>query len=115
MRPVKLIATLIALSLGACAGLRGADAALYDRLDQGDVALAADALQDALESAPDGTTRSWVNGQTGHRGAITPTRTYLAANGHFCRDYREELTIGEEAGRFYHTACRDDAERWVWL
>ena len=105
----------LALMLPACAGLSGSDTALYDRLDERDVALAAAAVQQTLESVPDGATRRWTNEATGHRGSITPTRTYLGANGHFCRDYREELTVGETMGRYHHSACRDDAEGWVWL
>lgn len=115
MRPATLIACLTVLALAACAGVTGSNTALYDSLDERDVALAAGAMQQALESAPDGATRRWANEANGHRGSITPTRTYLGTNGHFCRDYREELTVGEEAGRFHHSACRDEAERWVWL
>lgn len=115
MRRVTPIACLTLLTLAACAGLSGSDTALYDRLEERDVALAAAAMQQTLESAPDGDTRRWANEATGHRGSITPTRTYLGANGHFCRDYREELTVGDEVGRYDHSACRDAAERWVWL
>jgi surface antigen len=106
----------LALLLAACAGLTGGDPDLYRGLSDHDVALAAGALQTTLESAPDGATRSWQNEDTGHRGSITPTRTYLSAAGHFCRDYREEVILGEQSGRFYHVACRDDdAARWVWV
>jgi len=40
---------------------------------------------------------------------------YISEHGYFCRDYREELAIAGESGRFHHTACRDDSARWVWL
>jgi surface antigen len=106
----------IALLLAACAGLTGGDPALYQGLTDHDVALAAGVLQTTLESAPDGATRSWSNADNGHRGSITPTRTYLSAAGRFCRDYREELSLGEESGRFHHIACRDDdTATWSWL
>jgi surface antigen len=72
-------------------------------------------MQTALERAPDGATREWVNQETGHRGSITPTRTYLSDAGYFCRAYREELVVGAERGSFYHTACRDEDAHWVWL
>lgn len=114
VRPATLIASLTVLALAACAGVSGSNTALYDSLDARDVALAAAAMQQTLESAPDGATRRWANKATGHRGSITPTRTYLGANGHFCRDYREELMVGEDVGRYHHSACRD-TERWVWL
>jgi hypothetical protein len=71
-----------------------------------------DALGDAR---PDGSTQSWANEQTGHRGSLTPTRTYISDSGSFCREYREELVVGEQSGRFYHAACRDENARWAWL
>jgi surface antigen len=115
MKRLELMACCAILALPACAGLNQSDTALYDRLDERDVALAAAAMQQTLESAPDHVTRGWVNEATGHRGSITPTRTYLGSNGYFCRDYREELTVGDQVGRYAHSACRDDGERWVWL
>jgi surface antigen len=72
-------------------------------------------IQTTLESTPDGATRRWTNQQTGNSGEITPLRTYVSEGGYFCRDYREELDISGNSGRFYHTACRDDSARWVWL
>jgi surface antigen len=72
-------------------------------------------MQSTLERAPDGSTRSWANEQTGHRGSLTPTRTYISDSGSFCREYREELVVGGQSGRFYHAACRDENARWVWL
>jgi surface antigen len=105
----------IALSLGACTGLGGSDAKLYQALSDSDVQLASRMMQNTLESAPDGATRSWVNERTGHRGSLTPTRTYVSESGYFCREYREELTVGTQSGRFYQNACRDESARWVWL
>ena len=103
------------LLLAACAGLTGGDPELYGSLSDRDVALAAGLLQETLEGAPDGAERSWLNPESGHRGTITPTRTYLSAAGSFCRDYREELTLGSQSGRFYHSACRDDTAGWRWI
>jgi surface antigen len=105
----------MALPLAACASLSAGDAALYQGLAESDIALASQLMQTTLESAPDGATRSWSNRQTGHRGEITPLRTYVSENGYFCRDYREQLAVAGESGRYYHTACRDGAARWVWL
>jgi surface antigen len=114
LRRVLEIAAVVA-PLAACAGLSPGDPALYPHLAQSDVALAAQLMQETLESAPDGATRSWTNRETGTRGEITPLRTFVSENGYFCRDYREELAVAGDSGRFYHTACRDDTARWVWL
>jgi surface antigen len=114
--PLRTLAIAsIALPLAACAGLAAGNATLYQGLAESDVALASKLMQATLESAPDGVSRSWTNRQTGNRGEITPLRTYVGESGFFCRDYREELAVAGDSGRFYHTACRDDAAGWVWL
>jgi surface antigen len=105
----------VALPIAACAQVTAGDPTLYQGLADGDVTLASRLVQTALEQAPDGVTRRWTNQQTGNSGEITPLRTYATEDGHFCRDYREELAVAGTTGRFYHTACRDDAARWVWL
>ena len=110
-----LFAAIVALQLAGCASLSPGDPALYEGLAETDVDLAARLMQATLENAPDGTTRRWSNQQTGNSGEITPLRTYVSERGYFCRDYREELATAAESGRFYHTACRDDAARWAWL
>ena len=111
----RLTLTLVALQLAGCASLSAGDPALYQGLAESDVRLAAQLAQTTLESAPDGATQRWSNQQTGNGGAITPLRTYLIERGHFCRDYREELAVAGQTGRFYHTACREDHARWAWL
>ena len=118
MRPMlrrTLAIASMALPLAACAGLAAGDPALYRGLAESDVALAARTVQETLEIAPDGDTRSWTNGQTGNRGQITPLRTYVSEDGHFCREYREELAVAGDSGRYYHTACRGEAAGWAWL
>jgi surface antigen len=115
MFPRILTVTIVIFELAACSSLAPGDPALYQGLADSDVKLASRLVQTTLESTPDGTTQSWTNKQTGHSGEITPLRTYLTEDGAFCRDYREELAIAGETGRFYHTACRDGPARWVWL
>ena len=111
----KLTIAVVALHLAACANLGAGDPAIYGGLAESDVAIAARLVQSTLEAAPDGATRRWTNQQTGNGGAITPLRTYVSEGGYICREYREELAVADQAGRFYHTACRDDAARWAWL
>ena len=115
MRLRALLALAVVLSLGACAGLMGSDPELYRSFSDNDVQLASRTMQATLEHAPDGTTRRWSNGETGHSGSITPIRTYISDGGYFCREYREELVVGTESGSFDQVACRDDKARWVWL
>ena len=111
----QLTITIVALQLVGCASLTAGDPALYQGLAESDVMLASGLVQTTLEDMPDGMTERWSNQQTGNGGAITPLRTYVSERGHFCRDYREELAVAGSTGRFYHTACRADGARWVWL
>jgi surface antigen len=115
MRSRILTSAIVTMQLAACASLAPGDPGLYQGLADSDVKLASRLVQTTLESTPDGTTRRWTNQQTGHSGEITPLRTFVTEDGSFCRDYREELAIAGDSGRFYHTACRDDSARWVWL
>lgn len=110
-----MTAAVVALQVAACARITAGDPALYQGLADSDVTLAARLVQTTLEKTPDGASRRWTNQQTGNSGEITPLRTYVTEDGAFCRDYREELAVGGNTGRFYHTACRDDAARWLWL
>lgn len=112
---VRTLALLLALPLGACAALKGGDPEVYGRLSDQDVAIAARLMQQTLENAPDGATRRWANETTGHGGTITPVKTYVTENGYFCRDYREEIALGDGEQRFFHTACRREDARWIWL
>lgn len=111
----RMRAAGLSLVLGACTTLAGGDPELYGRMSESDVTLAARLVQTALENAPDGATRSWSNDTTGNRGTITPVRTYLSGGGLYCREYREELVVEGESGRFRHTACRDTDARWRWI
>lgn len=111
----QLTIAIVALQLAGCASLRAGDPAIYQGLAESDVELASRLVQTTLETAPDGATRRWTNRQTGNSGEITPLRTYVSERGYMCRDYREELAVAGEAGRFYHTACRDDGVGWTWL
>jgi surface antigen len=114
---VRIILTIsaVALPIAACAQIAAGDPTLYGGLADSDVRLASRLVQTTLEQVPDGVTRRWSNDQTGNSGEITPLRTYATVDGYFCRDYREELAVGGASGRFYHTACRDEAAGWVWL
>jgi surface antigen len=112
-KPLTGIGLMVALA--SCAGLGGGDPDLYERLGDRDVALAAEQLQNTLERSPDGATRGWRNDQTGNGGSITPTRTYLSEAGRHCREYREELIVGDQRGRFFHVACRGDDAQWTWI
>ena len=106
----KVIALVIAL--GACAAAPKSEVNVYEALTELDISIAARLLQRTLDYAPDGTTRRWINDESGHSGAITPVRSYIASTGQYCRDYREDLSVKGMSRKFHYSACRDE-DRWA--
>jgi surface antigen len=86
--------------------------AIGHRLDQRDRELAAAAAAQAFESNRTGQAATWTNPDTGHSGAVTPTRTYQAASGQYCREYRQTVVIDGQSQQAYGTACRQPDGSW---
>ena len=91
---------------GLLGGLAG------NMLDERDRRMAAESTHRALEAAPTGTTVPWQNPDTGHSGAVTPTRTYQTANGTYCREYLQSVTIDGKPEQVKGTACRQPDGSW---
>jgi surface antigen len=85
---------------------------LGHRLDKKDKELAAAAASRALESNRTGQAATWKNPDSGHSGSITPTKTYQAASGKYCREYRQDVVIDGEPQYAYGTACRGADGAW---
>src|SRR5919198_1179039 len=83
-----------------------------DRLDAADREKARAAASQALESIPSGQSVAWRNPDSGHRGVVTPVRTYQTASGQPCREYTQTITIGGEPHHSYGTACRQPDGSW---
>ncbi len=81
-------------------------------LDRADQTYAHQAGQRAFESAPTGQPIAWNNPDSGHYGSVTPTRTYEAAPGQYCREYQQTVTVGGEHQSSYGTACRQPDGSW---
>lgn len=86
--------------------------AIGNRMDEADRREANRATYSALESAPSGTSTSWRNPDSDKSGTTTPTRTYRAQNGEYCREYEQTVTIGDETQAAYGTACRQPDGKW---
>jgi surface antigen len=86
--------------------------AIGDRMDAADRREAQQAAVRALETAPSGTSVAWKNPDSGHSGAVTPTRTYQNASGQYCREYQQSITINGQQNRAYGTACRQPDGSW---
>jgi len=83
-----------------------------NRLDARDKRMASEAAQKAFENNRSGQTSVWNNPDSGHSGTITPTRTTQLANGQYCREYNQTITVGGEQHQAYGTACRQADGTW---
>ncbi len=80
-----------------------------ESMDDTDRMLAARTLSDNRT----GESRTWVNPDTGHRYAVTPTRTHEHASGP-CREFRLDAKIGNQPDQeVYGTACRQADGSWL--
>ena len=68
--------------------------------------------QQVLEVNRSGQTSQWVNPDSGNTVAVTPTRTYQAAAGQYCREYQTEVMVGGRKESAYGTACRQPDGSW---
>ena len=82
------------------------------RLDNKDKEMAAQAAARAFERNRTGQPSSWQNPDSGNSGTITPTKTYQAGDGQYCREYQQTVTIGGEQHQAYGTACRQPDGSW---
>ena len=87
--------------------------AIGNRMDAADRREASRATHTALESGPTGAVGSWHNPDSGNSGTVTPTRTYQAQSGQYCREYEQKVTISGETQTAYGTACRQPDGNWL--
>lgn len=86
--------------------------AIGHHLDNKDKQMAAEAAARAFESNRTGQAAAWKNPDSGNSGTVTPTKTYQAASGGYCREYRQEVIVGGEKQQAYGTACRQPDGSW---
>ena len=98
------------VAAGLAGGLLGG--AIGHHLDNKDKELAAQAAARAFESNRTGQAASWKNPDSGNSGSVTPTRTYQASSGQYCREYRQDVVIDGELQEAYGTACRQPDNTW---
>jgi len=83
-----------------------------NKLDDRDKRMAAEAATRAFEQNRTGQASAWKNPDSGNAGTITPTKTYQLANGQYCREYKQTITVGGEKHQAYGTACRQADGTW---
>lgn len=103
---------------GGTAGIIGgallgglAGGALGDKLDQNDRRLAQENYYRSMEYGRTGETNTWSNPDSGHRGSITPIRTYETPSGP-CREFKQTIYIDGQAQEGLGTACRQSDGTW---
>jgi surface antigen len=103
----KLVAVGAGVMLGALLGSE-----VGKSLDKADQAYAAQTYQETMETTPTGATSTWVNPDSGNQGTYTPTNTYQADSGQYCREFQQTVTVGGQTEDAYGTACRQEDGTW---
>jgi len=113
---MRALYVLFFIGLAGCSAISTtADSArLYGNMSEGDVALAAAAMQVALENKVLNETVNWANAENGNQGSIRPRTSFITDRGVFCRAYDERLSIGGRDETVRNTACRSDDGVWTW-
>ena len=97
----RTVATAAGTLIGALAGL-----GIGESLDRA-------CLRQALEQAPDGGTVTWNDGRVGARPwQTTPTATWEAEDGRYCREFTSTATVGGQTQQIYGRACRQPDGSW---
>ncbi|GAB4178792.1 MAG: RT0821/Lpp0805 family surface protein [Thalassobaculales bacterium] len=64
------------------------------------------------QTAPIGQPISWNNPNTGHSGSVVATRDGTRADGAYCREFQQTVTVGGKTENAYGTACRQPDGSW---
>jgi surface antigen len=102
----KLAMTGLGVLLGGLAG-----SSIGKSLDDEDRRRAEEARMRA-ETAPIGQRIVWSNPQNGNSGTVVPTREGHAADGSYCREFQQTITVGGKTEQGFGTACRQPDGTW---
>lgn len=81
-------------------------------LDRADQLAMHQTEQHTLEQVKTGQTGQWHNPDSGNSGSITPTRTFQAQSGVYCREFQSTVVIGGEEHKSFGVACRQPDGHW---
>lgn len=82
------------------------------QMDSDDRARHEQATANALETRVSGESLPWRNENSGNYGAVTPERTWRRADGNYCREFTQTVTVGGQEQTAYGTACRQSDGTW---
>jgi len=101
---------MLGIGLGAITGaLVGNQVGSY--MDEQDKYRMEKTANNSLENTPSGQTSTWKNPDSGHSGSFTPIRTYQQ-QGQYCREFTNEINVGNKKQQGYGTACRQPDGSW---
>ena len=103
---------VVAIAIGALAGAMFGQE-IGRTLDRADRIAMGQNAQYSLEHTRSNESTSWNNPDSGNSGSLTPTRTYQASAGQYCREYRQTVVIGGREQEAYGTACRQPDGSWL--
>lgn len=102
---------LAAVAIGTLAGaLLGSE--VGKSLDRADRAAVERTSNTALENNRTGQQATWSNPDSGASGTVTPVKTYQTAQGQYCREYQQTVSVGGKTESAYGTACRQPDGSW---
>jgi len=102
---------LLAIAAGTLLGsLIGSE--VGKSLDKADLAYMNQTQQVALETAPSGTSTGWQNPDSGNSGAIVPQPAVQQADGTYCREFQQTITVGGNTETAYGQAYRQPDGQW---
>lgn len=67
---------------------------------------------ETLEHGRSYDTNGWYNPDTGTQGTMTPKPGYKNADGRYCREFQQTITVDGEEVKGYGTACRQPDGSW---
>jgi surface antigen len=102
---------IAAIAIGTLAGA-AIGTSIGASLDNVDKQYMASTNQRAFEVARTGQVMEWRNPDSGHHGTITPTATYQAPHGQYCREYTQTVSVGGKTEKAYGKACRQPDGAW---
>jgi surface antigen len=82
------------------------------RLDRADRQAVSRTTQTALETGQPDQPLPWRNPQSGHSGNVVPGQYYQTAQGQYCREFQQTVTIGGQSQQGYGKACRQPDGTW---
>ncbi len=101
----------VGIAMGALLGSL-AGSSVGKTLDRADMMYLNRTQQATLETKPSGTSNTWKNPDSGNSGTVTPQRTYQTAQGTYCREFQQTITVGGRTEEAYGTACRQPDGTW---